>query len=149
MNTILLHHTERERHLRVDIFSGLEKRDQFLLLEPVMVQLPDQHRYLTIPAGYVSDGASVPPWLWSWFPPYDNKVQVAYVVHDYLYDHWELTKLTEDDARKFADVTMLRLCLQFDKIQIGKHVLFYLACRWFGQRKWKSARQRARQVNAY
>lgn len=141
MNVISLHHTRNQRHLPVDIFSGLEKRDQFKLLEPLMVQLPCGN-YLAIEQGFVSDGASVPPWLWSIFPPYDNVVQTAYVVHDYLYENWEKSGLSADDARKHSDQVMLRLCLQYDTGKTLKHILFYLACRIRGVKNWNRFRER-------
>nr|WP_293836832.1 DUF1353 domain-containing protein [uncultured Arsenicibacter sp.] len=144
MNLIQLHSTRFERHLRVDIFGGLKKRDQFVLLEPVMIELPDR-QFVTVEAGYVSDGASVPPWLWSIFPPYDNVVMPAYVVHDWLYEYWEKTGLTQDDARKYADLVMLQLCLRYDPVKTLKHLIFYAACRIGGVNNWRTFRKRAAQ----
>jgi hypothetical protein len=37
----------------------------------------------TIPAGFVSDGASVPRRLWKWFPPFGKYLEAA-VVHDWF-----------------------------------------------------------------
>lgn len=39
---------------------------------------------VTIPAGYVTDLASVPRWLWWFLAPYDPQYAAAAVLHDYL-----------------------------------------------------------------
>ena len=36
-----------------------------------------------VPAGFVSDGATVPRFAWSFFPPLSGKYRIAAVVHDY------------------------------------------------------------------
>lgn len=38
---------------------------------------------IDIPAGFVTDGASVPSYFWSAFPPIDNYLPAA-IVHDYM-----------------------------------------------------------------
>lgn len=40
----------------------------------------------TIPAGYMSDGASVPRWLWWFLPPWGDRSTFAALLHDYLLD---------------------------------------------------------------
>jgi len=42
--------------------------------------------WLVIPEGYMSDGASVPRWLWSIVPPFKPKYMPAVLAHDYLCD---------------------------------------------------------------
>ena len=39
---------------------------------------------VTVPAGQVTDLASVPRWLWWLFAPYDPQYAAAAVLHDYL-----------------------------------------------------------------
>lgn len=41
---------------------------------------------VTIPAGYMSDGASVPRWLWWFLPPWGDRATFAALIHDYLLD---------------------------------------------------------------
>lgn len=40
---------------------------------------------ITIPAGFETDGASVPRLLWMFFPPLGGDYDEAAVLHDYLY----------------------------------------------------------------
>lgn len=44
---------------------------------------------LTIPAGFQSDGASVPRFLWSLYPPFGELYEPATWLHDYCYQHAE------------------------------------------------------------
>lgn len=39
-----------------------------------------------IPPGYMSDGASVPRWLWAFLPPWGDTATIAALIHDYLLD---------------------------------------------------------------
>jgi hypothetical protein len=41
---------------------------------------------VTIPAGFMSDGASVPQLLWWFLPPWGDRSTFAALVHDYLLD---------------------------------------------------------------
>jgi hypothetical protein len=41
---------------------------------------------VTIPAGYMSDGASVPRLLWWFLPPWGDRATFAALLHDYLLD---------------------------------------------------------------
>lgn len=43
---------------------------------------------ITIPAGFETDGASVPRLLWIAFPPFGGDYDEAAVLHDYLYRTW-------------------------------------------------------------
>ena len=39
---------------------------------------------VTVPAGFVTDLASVPRWFWWVFPPFDPQYAAAAVLHDFL-----------------------------------------------------------------
>lgn len=41
---------------------------------------------VAIPAGYMSDGASVPRFLWWFLPPWGDRATFAALLHDYLLD---------------------------------------------------------------
>lgn len=45
-------------------------------------------RYV-VPAGFASDGASVPRFLWALYPPFGEAYEPATWLHDYLYQHAE------------------------------------------------------------
>lgn len=42
--------------------------------------------YVTLPDGYMSDGVSVPRWLWWFLPPWGDRATFAALLHDYLLD---------------------------------------------------------------
>ncbi|RUT32648.1 DUF1353 domain-containing protein [Arsenicitalea aurantiaca] len=43
-------------------------------------------RGITVPAGFMSDGASVPRPLWWFLPPWGDRATAAALIHDYLCD---------------------------------------------------------------
>jgi len=58
--------------------------------------LPDT---ITVPNGFVTDGASIPRWLWTICgSPMDVPRIYAAVVHDWLYDHPILIPTRNDDG---------------------------------------------------
>ena len=50
---------------------------------------------ITVPAGTITDLASVPRWLWAVFPPHGRYAKAA-IVHDYLYGLGLGTKAAAD-----------------------------------------------------
>lgn len=56
---------------------------QWRLLEDYVYH-SSAHGMITVPAGFVTDGASVPPPLWALLPP-DGPYFGAAIVHDFLY----------------------------------------------------------------
>lgn len=53
---------------------------------------------IVVPAGFVTDGASVPKPLWNLFPPLDGDYDAAAVLHDYAYAHAEELQLKRAQA---------------------------------------------------
>lgn len=51
-----------------------------ILLEPV------SWRGITLPAGFMSDGATVPRFLWWFLPPWGDAATVAALIHDFACD---------------------------------------------------------------
>ena len=47
---------------------------------------------LTLPKGYISNGANIPRCFWSIIPPFKPKYLPAVIVHDYLCDLEEYSK---------------------------------------------------------
>jgi len=87
---------------------------------------------LTVPAGFSSDGASVPRFFWRLiFPPGDQKALRAAFVHDWLYrthpDGW---------SREAADMLFLNLLLK-NGMPKFRAVLAWLGVRLFGAAAWK------------
>ena len=87
---------------------------------------------LTVPAGFESDGASVPRFFWRLvFPPGDQKALRAAFVHDYIYrTHpagW---------TREMADLLFLKLLIAKGMPKF-RAVLAWLGVRLFGGAAWK------------
>ncbi|MFV2733470.1 DUF1353 domain-containing protein, partial [Escherichia coli] len=62
------------------------------LVEPFEFWLTDNPvDVIAVPAGYVTDLASVPRILWSVFPPHGRYAKAA-IIHDWLYDNALRTK---------------------------------------------------------
>ena len=76
----------------------------------------------TVPAGFITDGASVPRMFWSLLPPVDAYFPAA-AVHDYLLSF-------DRDQRDFADRAFLE-CLQSLGISINKQALLYYSVRLY------------------
>lgn len=74
---------------------------------------------ITVPAGYVTDFASVPRLFWIMFPP-DGKYTKAAVIHDYLCDNPK--KFTH--TRKQTDYVFLTAMLESGVSRFKSFILF-------------------------
>lgn len=85
--------------------------------------------YLVVPSGYVTDGASVPRFFWSLFPPFGRYVEAA-VVHDWIY-----SDACHKYTRLQADWVFLEL-LKVLQIPAWKRWVMFGAVRVFGRGNW-------------
>lgn len=91
--------------------------DMWAVTEGFTYQIDDK-RSIHIPQGYLTDGASVPRWLWALIPPWGNHGKAA-VVHDYLCEYLQVrcdgerVKITRDECNK-----IFYQCL--NKTDVGK-----------------------------
>lgn len=109
--------------------------DRFMLVEPVTVSLTDG-RVVTIPVGYKTDFASVPPILWGVFPSI-GRHNLGSVVHDYMYDNRLFeAQMGEKEARKFADSQFLYFANLIGPKHKVRHYIMYRMVRWFGRKAW-------------
>ena len=104
-----------------------ERGNVFTLLCPI------SHSGLIVPAGFESDGASVPRLLWGVvFPRDDRRALFGAIVHDFIYrthpDGW---------TRADADETFLYL-LQQGGVSYVRRIRAYIGVRCFGQSAWKA-----------
>jgi hypothetical protein len=114
-----------------------DKADWWELYEPFETTLSDGSVIL-VPAGYVTDFASVPMLLWSFFPPI-GKYNRAALVHDYLYDlQYKQKELGEQAARKFADEQFLYLANEINPQASIRHYIMYWMVRVFGVYAWRA-----------
>lgn len=72
-----------------------------MLLEN-LVYRDSRGRVFVVPAGFVSDGASVPRPLWVLYPPFGEAYEPAAWLHDYLYANAE--SVLVDDVDGFRPV---------------------------------------------
>lgn len=93
----------------------------------IMLDQPFTAAGVTVPAGFVSDFASIPRAFWRVLPPWGEYNRAA-VVHDYLYRTHEMT-------RAEADETFLVIMGALG-VASWKRRIMYRAVRWFGGRAW-------------
>jgi hypothetical protein len=143
----LIRRTDRYYCLPVLIDSRLPKADQMLTANILRVELFDG-RMLIVPARFLTDCHSTPLWLASLLPEYDNRTNIAAIVHDYLYMHWETFAADQGgniaDGRSYSDLAYLNLMRQFYPGG-WRNKLYYRAVRLFGGWNWRQFRQRYRE----
>ena len=105
--------------------NGKQDKQARELKEEILALLSDG-KYLVIPAGYVTDMATVPKIFWPITPP-TGQDEVAFIIHDYLYENHKNLGY----SRRFCD---RQLRLFQEKYGSGKlrSFLMYSAVRLFG-----------------
>jgi len=83
---------------------------------------------IRVPAGTITDLASVPRLLWVIFPPHGEYAKAA-IVHDYLYQEAVGTKRWADDVFLEA-MTVLGVAR-------WRRSVMYWAVRWFGRGNYR------------
>ena len=112
--------------MKIDVHQTDAMGNIFTLCEDLTVE------GITVPAGFSSDGASVPRFFWRLvFPPGDQKALRAAFVHDWLY-----RTHPEGWIREAADLLFLKLLLK-DGMPKFRAVLAWLGVRLFGGQAWK------------
>ena len=148
--------TQNSFRVPVLLDSDVPKRDQFRLAEPLVVELFDG-RLVTIPAGFVSDAHSTPAWLDNILPHFDAKTNLAAIVHDYLYMHWEAfvweqirtvegcrsmaQLLAKENDRQYADEAYHYLMEQMAPGR-WRNAVYWLAVRLLGGWNWRRFRHK-------
>lgn len=129
--------------MRAKIISELHYHDmedgvRVELLDPLIAQVGVD--IIRVPAGFVSDFASV-PWLFRRFFPSFGAWNGAAIVHDYLYQAGAV--VGHDITREYADRAFLALMLSNPSCSRFKAHAMYMAVRigaygvWYGYRKGK------------
>ena len=113
-----------------------EKPDRWELMESVSFQT--RAGEVTVPRGYTTDFASVPVWLWGFFPPI-GRYNRATILHDWWYDNRLFeAELGADEARRLADLELYERLKAVEPHKPIRNYCMYLACRWFGQSWWEN-----------
>lgn len=130
----------------VVIDSTLAKPDQMSLAAAITVLLADS-RSVVVPVGFVTDCHSTPAFLASVLPEYDNRTNLAAIVHDFLYMEWEqqvavypeLIELSINEARLYSDSIYLELMERFNP-GCFRNKIYYAGVRLFGGWNWRKFR---------
>lgn len=103
----------------------------------VEIKIGDTIHRKIIPAGFVSDGASIPRWAWAIVSPYDPGVREAALIHDYFYRESKARLISGDCiigievTRAMADKIFYEELLDGDVPNWKAHSM-YLAVRGAG-----------------
>jgi len=117
--------------MKIEVHESDEMGNVYRLLEPIT------YKDLTVPAGFESDGASVPRFFWrSVFPPGDSKALYAAFVHDYIY-----RTHPEGWTKHMADKAFLDLLIQGGIRKISAYKA-YLGVVLFGYPSWKAGEKK-------
>lgn len=92
---------------------------------------------VVVPAGTVTDFASIPRVFWRVLPPWDIHRRAA-IIHDYLY---ATRQPRTDEERKLADRVFLE-ALEALEVPWWKRQLMYRAVRCFGWKAWNGHSRR-------
>jgi hypothetical protein len=79
---------------------------------------------LVVPAGFISNLASVPRPLWSIVPPFGAYNRAA-IIHDYLY-------VSGGECSRFLADAIFREAMHQLGIPLWRRVVMFYAVRWFG-----------------
>lgn len=105
-----------------------KNRKYWKLVTPLTCQLSNGDT-VTIPAGFITDLSSVPPFLWGVFRPFGDFLLAA-LIHDFLY-------IEKPFSREFADKEMLYWSNAVNGNKIDNYIR-YFAVRAFGWTWWNN-----------
>jgi len=124
----------RTRLIAVAILADMERQGRTLAVvsrpyafaHPVIAA-----ERVDIPAGFVTDFASIPRWLWFLAPPFGRHAPAA-VLHDYLY------AIGQQGARRYADF-LFREAMRSSGVPRLRRLAMYFAVRVGGARGYGRA----------
>lgn len=107
------------------------------ILEPIQWDCDELGSGLrvTIPFGFVSDGASLPRFLWWFMPPWGDRATRAAILHDWLYWNYEQgTPIPGAETRRAYDRQFLLALKVLGVKPVRRHLL------WIGIRAYSIGR---------
>lgn len=104
------------------------KEYSFQLTDPFMVSV--NSRMLTIPRGFITDLASIPRFLWSFYSPHSVETIRPAVIHDYLY-------ACVSEYNRFEADNIFYYALRENSVGRLKALQYYYAVRAFGWMHYK------------
>lgn len=114
------------------------------LVEPLQYEASNGTIYV-VPAGFYSDGASVPRPVWALYPPFGDSYEPAAWLHDYLYAFAEDVSGTDKGhiSRAEADGLFDEAMESLNYRRSGRLMIFN-AVRMFGWLPWRRYRAEAK-----
>ena len=110
---------------RLQLFQG--DGTNFMLIDPLFYEIKRTGKVITVPAGFVTDFASV-PWYARWFISVLGKHSIPAIVHDYLY--WE-----QRCTREQADLILREAMDEYNSSPRDKEAVYY-AVKYGAQSAW-------------
>lgn len=100
-----------------------------------LIYVADAEFRITVPRGFITDGASIPRGFWSLIGhPLNGKHASPAVVHDYLY-------VTQAFDKDYADRVFLEAMKAKGVSFIRRHLMYY-AVKFFGTSAWNSYKKK-------
>lgn len=106
----------------------------FVLLEPIEFAVDGE--LFTVPAGFMTDFASVPRMLWWLYPSRGRRYELAAVIHDWLYS----TAAGLDRARSDRVFRVAMLALG---VPAFRAAILWAAVRFGGRKAWETGQANA------
>ena len=108
---------------------------RFILYEAVVYDVgkPNSGDRIIVPAGFITDFASVPRIFWSLYPPM-GKYAGATIIHDYLY-------ITQERTRKETDLIFLE-AMKVLNVPFFRRQIIYRAVRLGGWLPWRKRKRK-------
>lgn len=110
---------------RLQLFQG--DGTNFMLVNPLYYEIKRTGKTITVPAGFVTDFASV-PWYARWFISVLGKHSIPAIVHDYLYWEQRCTRTQSDE--------ILREAMEEYSSSWRDQAIVYYAVKYGAQRAW-------------
>jgi hypothetical protein len=110
---------------RLQLFQG--DGTNFMLVNPMFYEIKRTGQMITVPAGFVTDFASV-PWYARWRISVLGKHSIAAIVHDYLY--WE-----QRCTREEADAILREAMDEYGSSSADQTIVYY-AVKYGAQSAW-------------
>ena len=123
---------KQENPIKKSRVYGRNNINQYKLLEDVAIKLSFGD-VIKIPKGYIWDLASVPRLLWAIVPP-DSDAELAFLLHDFLYEYRLYPKKVCDNEMKVFSKE-LNGTKGISLRNVDNNIRYY-AVKWFGKKAY-------------
>ncbi len=148
MNDYIVHVKKRGDFSGDPLLRKMNNLRRWILEEP-LAYLSKAGRLYVVAAHFVTDGASIPRFLWWLWPPFGGEYDRAAIIHDYLYKYAELFEGKDDGHISRSQVDALfREMMQADEVRKRARNGIWLGVRLGGWKPWAAYREEAR-IRAY